>query len=159
MDTKYDEASTYYRFTCHGPDCDNNCCQSLFFHHTYIEYLYLYDGYLSLDDDKKADIGANAVFIADQMRKSRDKRFMCPLNYNGLCELYRFRPMICRLHGLPHILRLPPGGCPRKSPGCDIFYQDCSERPDFAFDRDGFLHGFGAPGIGAETKCRYCCQI
>jgi Fe-S-cluster containining protein len=42
---------------------------------------------------------------------------MCPLNSNGLCQLYKFRPMICRLHGIPHELK-KTGAEPVRHPGC-----------------------------------------
>ncbi|MBF0573595.1 MAG: hypothetical protein HQK69_07535 [Desulfamplus sp.] len=32
---------------------------------------------------------------------------MCPLNQDGKCILYKYRPMICRLHGIPHELVKP----------------------------------------------------
>lgn len=38
--------------------------------------------------------------------------------------LYKQRPMICRLHGIPHALRRPDGRT-RTGPGCDDYYRQC----------------------------------
>jgi hypothetical protein len=37
------------------------------------------------------------------------RRVMCPLNQDGLCMLYEYRLMICRLHGVPYRMRRPDG--------------------------------------------------
>jgi hypothetical protein len=45
---------------------------------------------------------------------------MCPLNIDARCLLYRERPMICRLHGIPHVMRHPFKGLITGT-GCHIF--------------------------------------
>ena len=62
---------------------------------------------------------------------------MCPLNRNGLCLLYAYRPMICRLHGIPHQVQRP-GLSVLNAPGCDIFAEQCQEKENFKFDRTPF---------------------
>jgi hypothetical protein len=42
---------------------------------------------------------------------------MCPLNEKGLCRLYEYRLMICRMHGVPNRL-VKPGGEEVTFPGC-----------------------------------------
>ena len=59
---------------------------------------------------------------------------MCPLNREGRCLLYAFRPMICRLHGIPHELR-PPGRPVSYGPGCRLFSERHGRQPYVAFDR------------------------
>ena len=54
MDTRYNEASIHYSFVCRG--CDENCCRTKFYHHTYLEYLYLKEGFDALFDEKKHTI-------------------------------------------------------------------------------------------------------
>jgi hypothetical protein len=51
--------------------------------------------------------------VAAQYRKDdaagEVRRVMCPLNQDGLCMLYEYRLMICRLHGVPYRMRRPDG--------------------------------------------------
>ena len=42
MDCKYDAVAESYGFKCRG--CEDNCCLTRFFHHTYLEYLLSADG-------------------------------------------------------------------------------------------------------------------
>ncbi len=48
----------------------------------------------------------------------------CPLWQDERCRLYAHRPMICRLHGLPHRL-WRPDGVEQTGPGCDEFHRCC----------------------------------
>ena len=62
---------------------------------------------------------------------------MCPLNLDEMCILYPYRPMICRLHGIPHELKRPE----QKTiygPGCETFDHRCGRRAYFEFDRTPF---------------------
>jgi Fe-S-cluster containining protein len=62
------------------------------------------------------------------------------LNHNGWCLVYTHRPMICRLHGIPHELYRPDGEI-LKSPGCDAFFDQCRQRGKndyIPFDRTPF---------------------
>jgi len=45
---------------------------------------------------------------------------MCPVNDDGLCGMYEHRLMICRLHGVPHLLA-GRDGLPQAYPGCHRF--------------------------------------
>jgi hypothetical protein len=59
---------------------------------------------------------------------------MCPLNFNERCALYAYRPMICRVHGIPHELQRPGQGVVT-GPGCAAFTQEHPEKKYFKFDR------------------------
>lgn len=48
--------------------------------------------------------------------------------------LYEQRPMICRLHGIPHVLHRPDGRT-RTGPGCDDFYRQCGRGAAALLDR------------------------
>lgn len=139
MDQKYNEAAAYYGFHCSG--CEDNCCLTRFYHHTFLEYLYLLKGFDGLSHEKKAEIKDRAESVCRetaQADKNREKiRIMCPLNAEGLCSLYEYRPMICRLHGLPHELRRP-GQNAVYSPGCEAFTAQCGDKTYFQFDRTPF---------------------
>ena len=119
MDEAWDIAAAHYGFVCRG--CADNCCATEFYHYTYIERDYLLSGLKTLTASRVETIRekAKAVCAARDGAKPSERpiRVMCPLNSSGLCELYKFRPMICRLHGIPHELK-KPGSEPVRKPGC-----------------------------------------
>jgi hypothetical protein len=104
--------------TCAG--CPDNCCTSHFQHHTYVEWLYLWQGVRGLPEPRRAamldrareNVRQAGVILAQGLRP----RLMCPLNEDGLCGLYRHRLMICRLHGVPNFFETPRGR--QGFPGC-----------------------------------------
>ncbi len=136
MDLAYSEVADATGFFCTG--CEDNCCRTRFYHHTYLEWLYLYHGWEKLAAEQRSAIHSRAEEVCRQMAAAGPAqdtpRQMCPLNSDGLCELYEFRPMICRLHGIPHTLHRPDG---RKviGSGCDDFHQQCASPGDAALDR------------------------
>ena len=139
MDRAYDQVAKAYGFHC--PGCADNCCLTRFHHHTLLEYLYLKKGLAGLASDTFDDAMARAENVVARTREMEDRgetpRIMCPLNQDGLCLIYRFRPMICRLHGLAHELR-KPGHDPVRSQGCDLF-TDLTRSMDYIpFDRTPF---------------------
>lgn len=124
MDKAYDEVAAYYGCSCAG--CDGNCCTSYFFHYTVAEYLYLAKGFQTLSPERQYEVRRLArEFVKERHRLQAEGKkidLMCPLNDRGFCGLYAFRPMICRLHGVPHSYRRPDmvlvrgGGCPKLVP-------------------------------------------
>lgn len=142
MDRQYDQAAAGYGFSCTG--CADNCCLTRFYHHTFLEYIFLRRGFEQLSGPMRADIQKSAVQYADALRRAQSNvadapfRMMCPLNREGWCVLYGFRPMICRLHGIPHELE-PPG---RQRMvfyhGCAAFDSQCGHLPYHGFDRTPF---------------------
>lgn len=109
MDKQWDMIAAQYHFKCNG--CKDNCCTSLFFHHSFIEKAYFLSGFKTLAADIQEKILDHAhdyckkTFKSDTPAKSL--KIMCPANDNGKCLLYHYRPMICRLHGLPHEVTRP----------------------------------------------------
>ncbi|MGD9731800.1 MAG: hypothetical protein AB7U45_06430 [Desulfamplus sp.] len=139
MDAAWNETASLYGFECSG--CDENCCETEFYHHTLVEKAYLLKGLNQLPAPTviaakkrakkvctKRDIGA---------KKGITIRIMCPLNQEGRCILYKFRPMICRLHGIPHELR-KPGLSPIFSPGCKAGEELFDKKGYIEFDRTPF---------------------
>ncbi|MCG8684624.1 MAG: YkgJ family cysteine cluster protein [Desulfobacterales bacterium] len=123
MDNAWDDVASQYEFKCNG--CKDNCCLSLFFHHTHVEAAYLAHGFSSLPDEEQKEIAVKAEkYCKETFSLGRDaaapvsKKIACPLLNDGKCRLYQFRPMICRMHGLPHELH-KPGPQIIKGPGCD----------------------------------------
>ena len=139
MDENFQTACARYRFECSG--CVDNCCLTRFHHHTWLEYLYLRAGFLALTNADRAAVTARAAaYAAGEMAveaRNESPRIMCPLNVDGRCMLYAYRPMICRLHGIPH--ELAPPGRPRVyGEGCIEFKKRCGDQPYVVFDRTPF---------------------
>ncbi|QLA17463.1 YkgJ family cysteine cluster protein [Desulfolutivibrio sulfoxidireducens] len=120
MDAAYDAVSGPLGFSCDG--CATNCCTSYFQHHTYVEWLYLFQGLSALPDERRElylERAARAVAATrEALARGERPRVMCPVNDDGLCGLYAHRLMICRLHGVAHVLIGRAGvrefpGCPR----------------------------------------------
>lgn len=119
MGQAFDQAAPQ-GFTCSG--CLQNCCVSHFQHHTYIEWLYLWEGLNALAPDKRDTVVQRARDHVDACRQALARgqvpSVLCPLNEDGACGLYAHRMMICRLYGVPNLLVSPRGvqrfpGCPR----------------------------------------------
>ncbi len=139
MDREYSRAADRYQFECDG--CRDNCCLTRFYHHTYLEYFYLLRSFEELASHQKREITARAEKVIEQTeqadRKGLPVRLMCPLNADGLCGLYPYRPMICRMHGIPHELQ-KPGQNAIRVPGCDTFDERCAGKDYIKFDRTPF---------------------
>jgi Fe-S-cluster containining protein len=139
MDQAYRRAADHYRFNCDG--CRDNCCRSRFYHHTVIEHAYLLEGLRTLTIQKQSEVKSRAMNVVDQTSGCNVKkgaiRRMCPLNFDQLCILYPYRPMICRLHGIPHELK-KPGQDTLFGPGCQTFDQRCGRKSSISFDRTPF---------------------
>jgi len=139
MDAAYQKTATHYNFQCSG--CDNNCCMTHFFHHTHLEYFYILLGIEELASihkknlfKKARDVNQKAMAAA---RQGETIRLMCPLNADNMCMIYKHRPMICRMHGIPHELKAP-GRQPSFGPGCDAFHGQCGEKKLVRFNRTPF---------------------
>ncbi len=122
MDAGYEKTAGNYGFVCQG--CEDNCCQSRFYHHTLLEYMSIYRGFLGLTGQERQAVEVRAAEYCRQHAEADAAgtavKPWCPLNANGRCLVYDVRPMICRLHGLPHVL-CQPGGKVVQGPGCDTF--------------------------------------
>jgi len=119
MEAAYDQTAKALGFSCSG--CPDNCCDSYFFHYTYTEWLYLWQGLKALEESRLQIIleKAEEYVRGSEAALARGKRptLMCPLNRDGLCSLYSHRLMICRLHGIPATFTRR-GGQKINFPGC-----------------------------------------
>jgi hypothetical protein len=119
MEQAYDAVAGELGHGCAG--CPDNCCDSYFLHHTYIEWCYLW---LALDE-LEAPLRERLIGRAREYEKqSREMlkdgqrpKLMCPLNEEGRCVLYAHRLMVCRTHGVPAEL-IRPDGKKLSFPGC-----------------------------------------
>lgn len=111
MEAAYGQTAKALGFSCSG--CPDNCCDSYFMHHTYTEWAYLWQGLKTLEKGELQAITAKAAQYVSESEAAlaRGERpiIMCPLNIAGLCSLYSYRLMICRLHGVPASFTRPDG--------------------------------------------------
>jgi hypothetical protein len=139
MDETYNAVADRYGFTCDG--CPGSCCRTRFYNHTYLEYYYLMAGMEQLPEDRRREIGREALTVCEQVAADeavgRTPRRMCPLNAEGRCGLHSHRLMICRLHGVPHELRFPDGRV-TSGRGCSVFTSRFPDSGYIPFDRTPF---------------------
>jgi hypothetical protein len=130
MERAYDIVAQQLAFSCAG--CPDNCCDSYFLHHTYVEWAYLWEGIFALPEERRRLLVERAAACAAACHEAlaRDERpqVMCPLNEEGRCSLYQHRLMICRLHGVPSSLTFPNGRV-EKFPGCFRCQEIVAGRP------------------------------
>lgn len=132
MEEAYDVVASQLELSCGG--CSDNCCDSYFQHHTYLEWAYLWHGLEKLSDEKRQEIiGRAGAYDRESealVEKGIRPRLMCPLNEDGRCMLYQFRLMVCRTHGVPATMTRPDGK--RLSfPGCFVCQEIVEKRfPD-----------------------------
>ena len=152
MDAAYARAAAAYGFVCSG--CEDSCCRTRFHHHTLIEFLYLREGFRRLPTEWQERILADARAVVAQHEQAASagatSHAICPLNAEGRCLLYDCRPMICRLHGIPHELHAP-GRFVKQGPGCDEFNRRRGRLEDrILLDRTPFYTALAQ----LEAECR-----
>lgn len=136
MDDAYARAAAAAGFHCSG--CEENCCRSRFYHHTYLEWLAIRRAVARLPADEQDAIRHRARRQLEAQRRGAADgsapRELCPLNQAQRCRIYPHRPMICRLHGVPHRLLMPTGQW-RRGPGCALYETTCAGRAVEPLDR------------------------
>jgi hypothetical protein len=152
MDAAYDRVADELGFVCTG--CEDNCCRSLFYHHTLLEYLMLRTGFAKLPPVERGRVLDRAAGAAartqERLAAGASVKVMCPLNEKGRCVLYDHRPMICRLHGIPHRL-VRPDGRQVDGPGCHMAPSGKGGGPMSRLDRTPFYRLLSR----AEQACRH----
>jgi len=123
MDQAYAASAQAIGLSCQG--CQNSCCETLFRHHTYLEWTNLAQGLAAMPAQRRQEIHDMAETFLRMHQNALPgarPRVPCPLSLEVegslACGLYEHRPMICRLHGVPNVL-LRPGGQQTAFPGCD----------------------------------------
>ena len=145
MDQAYAAIARKLDFGCR--DCSDSCCHQTFYHFTWVEYLYILKGLAEQPDTDRAAI---LEACRQNCTAAPSLRPVCGANQEGLCRLYRYRPMICRLHGIAYRLTRPDGNIIR-GPGCYRF-DGCSQpgEPLLELDRTEFY----AAMAGLEQQLR-----
>lgn len=111
MERGYEQVAAQLEFSCNG--CPDNCCDSYFQHHTFIEWAYLWLGFCQLPESQQGEIlQRSRLSIAgceQALARNERPQIMCPLNEKGRCLLYAHRLMVCRTHGVPATMQRPDG--------------------------------------------------
>jgi len=119
LQKEYERVAGELEFSCSG--CPDNCCDSYFLHHTYAEWAYLWEGVRALaQEEQDALIERARQYLSDcEAAMAQDERpqVMCPVNHDGLCQLYKHRLLVCRTHGVPAKMTRPDGQS-MQFPGC-----------------------------------------
>lgn len=119
LEKLYCQVANDIQFSCEG--CPDNCCDSYFMHHTYLEWAYLHQGLKELAPEKQAELVLRAMTYEEECRLAESAgerpQVMCPLNEGGLCVLYNHRLLVCRTHGVPASITRPDG-MKMEFPGC-----------------------------------------
>lgn len=110
IDATYNDVSFQVGFSCEG--CDGTkCCTVDLIVHTFAEMLYMRRGLCALNQDIRSQIIERSQRIAELKRRDSIgdpyRNSVCSANFEGRCALYEYRPMICRLAGIPHFIDRP----------------------------------------------------
>ncbi len=143
IDDAFREAADHYGFSCDG--CEDNCCRTVFYHYTLIEYFGLLEGFDRLPARIRDESMRKGRAYLDKLAQGRGGEegldLMCPLNFDGLCRIYEHRPLICRIHGFPGRFDHPAKGSQRFT-GCKVFNETCSKEWTHLIDRTPFYVGY-----------------
>jgi len=138
VEDEFSKIGKNYDFNCSG--CVTNCCTTLFYHYTFVEEYMLQFGLSKIKSDIQSSIIENSkryIFKKDNFSGKGKFKMMCPANKDGLCMIYRYRPMICRIHGVPSKLTFPNGRVDFYK-GCEVMASKFFEFP-FFLDRTRFF--------------------
>jgi len=119
LQKEYERVAGELEFSCTG--CPDNCCDSYFLHHTYAEWAYLWEGVRALGQEEQDGLIERATkYLSDceaATQRGERPQVMCPVNNDGLCQLYKHRLLVCRTHGVPAKMTRPDGQS-MQFPGC-----------------------------------------
>ncbi len=144
LEREYARVAGVLGLSCQG--CPDNCCDSYFLHHSYVEWAYFRLGLSQLPEPRQERVRELAGrYLRESARliaAGERPQLMCPLNDEGLCQLYSHRLLVCRTHGVPARMRRPDGqvlrfpGCFR----CQEIVAGTSAKALPEVDRSAFFH-------------------
>lgn len=141
MDDAYRKIAEEVGFSC--DDCDGvKCCTVDVPLHTFVEMFYLRRGFNTLETSRQLEVLGRCREIIeakeDNPQGETYKSAVCALNFDGRCGLYEYRPMICRLAGIPYSMSRPDGKSV-DSRGCSKYMNEILARhPNLRLDRTDF---------------------
>ncbi|MEI6134915.1 MAG: hypothetical protein WCP72_08060 [Desulfomonile sp.] len=122
IDYIYRKAAVQSAFSCYG--CDGaKCCTVDLIVHTFAEMLYMRRGLGALNRPTRLEIKKRSKQVVELKRLDslgEYRNAICAANFDGKCKIYDYRPMICRLAGIPHFID-KPNSTRVFGPGCDRF--------------------------------------
>lgn len=147
MDQAYAALAAEVGFSCKGCDGERCCTVDLTLH-TSVEKHYLRKGFKNLNTSSQREILARCetMLAAKDEDPAGDayRNAVCVLNFDGLCILYPYRPMICRVAGIPHSI-LRPDGKTLSREGCSRYQTRIQPaHPDLKMDRTEFYREMAA---------------
>lgn len=163
IDSTYGAVVGEAGFSCGG--CDGvKCCTVDLSLHTLIEMLYLRRGFKTLEPLRQSDILRKCREMVNSKQDDpwgdAYRSAVCALNSGGLCSLYEYRPMICRLAGVPHFFARPDGTTTH-SGGCSRYETEVRlTHPELRIDRTTFYREMAViemdvvRSLGNRTKSR-----
>jgi hypothetical protein len=157
MDQTYTAAADAASLSCAG--CNGaQCCTVDLVLHTFGEMALLQRGFLELPFDVRCEIKDRArrvVSYRDRFHASEEYRgAACVANFEGGCMLYEYRPMICRLAGIPYKAVRPDGSVIR-GPGCTRFQETIQiTHSELTIDRSHFYRDMAEIEIDAVRARR-----
>ena len=86
----------YSDFICCKIGC-STCCEKGDYPLSEIELQYMMRGYIELESELKRKVQGNIKIMTRGGR--------CPFLIDKKCSIYRYRPIICRVHGLAYICK------------------------------------------------------
>jgi hypothetical protein len=119
MEQSYNSCAQEMGLSC--VECPDNCCTSYFQHHTYIEWAYLWKGMETTQtggtghcpsEGRRVRARGQAAPVPGAAAQDH-----VPLERGRTLSAVLHRLMICRLHGVPNVFRMPDGR-ERTFPGC-----------------------------------------
>ena len=119
------------------------CCEQGQYPYSQIEFMYLTQGYVSLDEDKRIIVQNNINRILEDRKSnvSKDFEYKCPFLINNECSVYKYRGLVCRTFGLCYY---DDKNASVKLPDCVHYGLNYS---DFYFDKDKILTVNDVPKI------------
>lgn len=141
MDSVYTQKALQAGFSCQG--CDGvKCCTVDLTLHSFMEMFYLKLGCRSLNQAVKTEIGRRCRAVLTAKREDpfgkAYRNSVCVLNLEGQCSVYKYRPMICRLAGIRHVI-VRPDGSRVTGPGCSRFEHEVGDdHPLLCIDRTSY---------------------
>ena len=75
----------------------SSCCENGDYPLSQLELELLMQGYIALSDNTKKQVQENI--------KNIKKGGVCPFLVNSNCSIYKYRPIVCRVHGLAYLTK------------------------------------------------------
>lgn len=157
MDRAYCRVAAEVGLSCEG--CDGiRCCTVDLRMFTSAEMDYLRAGLDRLEPHVRDAVQDRCRSMVESKLRDPDgeeyRNMVCVLNLDGRCALYDYRPMICRLAGLPHFAVRPDGSL-LESGGCERFRVQIENLdPSLRIDRTGFYNSMAALELETVQKTR-----